>query len=138
MVGFGSSDHLASAYGIAVTGTLAIDTLLFFFVVRALWHKPLWLAVAGARRLPHDRPRVLRREPAEGAARRLVPGGGGGSGGGGGGAAARRSSRRCASTTTLVRVPRTGVFLTAYPDNTPLALRANVEHNHTVHETGSS
>ena len=47
VVGFGSSDHLASAYGIAVTGTLAIDTLLFFFVVRALWHKPKWLAVAG-------------------------------------------------------------------------------------------
>ena len=47
VLGFGSSDHLAAAYGIAVTGTLAIDTLLFFFVVRALWHKPLWLAVAG-------------------------------------------------------------------------------------------
>ena len=37
-----------SAYGIAVTGTLAIDTLLFFFVVRALWHRPLWLVIAGA------------------------------------------------------------------------------------------
>ena len=47
VIGFGSSDHLAAAYGIAVTGTLAIDTLLFFFVVRALWHKPLWLALAG-------------------------------------------------------------------------------------------
>ena len=35
--------HLASAYGIAVTGTLAIDTILFFFVVRVMWHKPLWL-----------------------------------------------------------------------------------------------
>ena len=34
VLGFGSSDHLAAAYGIAVTGTLAIDTLLFFFVVR--------------------------------------------------------------------------------------------------------
>ena len=39
---------LASAYGIAVTGTLAIDTILFFVVVRMLWHKPLWLVVAGA------------------------------------------------------------------------------------------
>ena len=47
VIGFGSSDHLAAAYGIAVTGTLAIDTLLFFFVVRALWHRPLWLALAG-------------------------------------------------------------------------------------------
>ena len=34
VVGFGSSTGLASAYGIAVTGTLAIDTILFFFVVR--------------------------------------------------------------------------------------------------------
>ena len=48
MLGFGSSERLASAYGIAVTGTLAIDTLLFFFVVRALWHRPLWLVIAGA------------------------------------------------------------------------------------------
>ncbi len=48
VVGFGSSAALASAYGIAVTGTLAIDTLLFFVVVRHLWHKPLWLSVAGA------------------------------------------------------------------------------------------
>ncbi len=48
VLGFGSSERLASAYGIAVTGTLAIDTLLFFFVVRALWHRPLWLVVAGA------------------------------------------------------------------------------------------
>jgi len=48
VVGFGSSDHLAAAYGIAVTGTLAIDTLLFFFVVWALWHRPLWIVIAGA------------------------------------------------------------------------------------------
>jgi len=33
------------------------------------------------------------------------------------------------------RPPRTGVFLNANPDTTPLALRANLEHNHTVHET---
>src|SRR4051794_32160459 len=48
VVGFGSSEKLASAYGIAVTGTLAIDTLLFFFVVRAMWHRPLWLVITGA------------------------------------------------------------------------------------------
>jgi KUP system potassium uptake protein len=48
VLGFRSSAHLASAYGIAVTGTLAIDTLLFFYVVRNLWRKPLWLSVAGA------------------------------------------------------------------------------------------
>jgi KUP system potassium uptake protein len=48
VVGFGSSSALASAYGIAVTGTLAIDTLLFFVVVRMLWKKPKWLVALGA------------------------------------------------------------------------------------------
>jgi KUP system potassium uptake protein len=48
VVGFGSSMALASAYGIAVTGTLAIDTVLFFVVVRALWKRPLWLVIGGA------------------------------------------------------------------------------------------
>jgi len=48
VVGFGSSAGLASAYGIAVTGTLAIDTILFFVVVRMLWRKPLWLVLTGA------------------------------------------------------------------------------------------
>src|SRR4051812_11321691 len=47
VLGFGSAEHLASAYGIAVTGTLAIDTILFFFVVRVMWRKPLWLVAAG-------------------------------------------------------------------------------------------
>jgi KUP system potassium uptake protein len=48
VVGFGSSAGLASAYGIAVTGTLAIDTILFFVVVRMAWRKPLWLVLSGA------------------------------------------------------------------------------------------
>jgi KUP system potassium uptake protein len=47
VLGFRSSAHLASAYGVAVTGTLAIDTLLFFYVVRNLWRKPLWLSIVG-------------------------------------------------------------------------------------------
>ena len=48
VVGFGSSEALASAYGIAVTGTLAIDTILFFVVVRTRWEKPLWIVLLGA------------------------------------------------------------------------------------------
>jgi KUP system potassium uptake protein len=48
VLGFGSSTHLASAYGIAVTGTMTTTTLLFFYVVHNLWHKPLWLSLAGA------------------------------------------------------------------------------------------
>ncbi len=48
VVGFGSSSHLASAYGIAVTGTFATTTILAFVVFRKLWHKPLWIVIPGA------------------------------------------------------------------------------------------
>ena len=48
VIGFRSSSNLAAAYGIAVTGTLAIDTVLAFVVVRMLWKKPLWLVLVGA------------------------------------------------------------------------------------------
>jgi len=37
VLGFGSSSNLAAAYGIAVTGTMTIDTILGFVVVFALW-----------------------------------------------------------------------------------------------------
>jgi KUP system potassium uptake protein len=37
VLGFQSSGHLAAAYGIAVTGTMAIDTILACFVAYALW-----------------------------------------------------------------------------------------------------
>jgi K+ transporter len=43
VIGFGSSSRLASAYGIAVTATMTVDTLLTFFVVRHAWGYPLWL-----------------------------------------------------------------------------------------------
>ena len=46
MLGFGSSSALASAYGIAVTVTMFITTLLTFFVVRFGWGYPLPLAIA--------------------------------------------------------------------------------------------
>ena len=48
VIGFGSSTALASAYGIAVTGTITADTLLFLVVARALWKKPGWLVGIGA------------------------------------------------------------------------------------------
>ena len=152
VLGFGSSDHLASAYGIAVTGTLAIDTLLFFFVVRKLWHKPKWLAVAGCvffltidlAFFGANVPKVLhggwfplvvaailfvvlvtwqngraimleRRRELEGPLRQFV--------------------EEVRERDDVIRAPRTGVFFAAYAENTPLALRANLEHNNTVHET---
>jgi KUP system potassium uptake protein len=37
VLGFQSSSNLAAAYGIAVTGTMAIDTILAFVVVRRMW-----------------------------------------------------------------------------------------------------
>ncbi|MCP5321741.1 MAG: potassium transporter Kup [Pseudomonadales bacterium] len=42
---FRTSSDLASAYGIAVTMTMMIDTMLAFVVVRALWGWSWWLAV---------------------------------------------------------------------------------------------
>ena len=152
VLGFGSSDHLAAAYGIAVTGTLAIDTLLFFFVVRALWHRPRWLAVAGCAFFlvidlaffGANLPKVLhggwfplviaaiifvvlvtwqngqaivmeRRRKLEGPLRDFV--------------------EEVRERDDVIRAPRTGVFFSAYAENTPLALRANLEHNNTVHAT---
>jgi KUP system potassium uptake protein len=45
IIAFGNSSALAAAYGIAVTGTMLITTLLTFEVVRYAWKYPLWLAV---------------------------------------------------------------------------------------------
>ncbi len=152
VVGFGSSEKLASAYGIAVTGTLAIDTLLFFFVVRVLWGKPLGLVIAGASaflvvdltffaanltKILHggwfplaialavfgvlttwQRGREIvshRRTEEEGPLREFVE-------------EVRESDP------PVARAPGTAVFLNANPETTPLALRANVEHNHVLHE----
>jgi len=49
-VGFGSSSNLAAAYGIAVSGTMLITTLLLFIAMREIWQWNLLavLAIAGA------------------------------------------------------------------------------------------
>jgi len=46
IVGFGSSSRLAWAYGVAVTGTMLVTTILTFFLVRYGWGYPLWLCLA--------------------------------------------------------------------------------------------
>lgn len=46
VLGFGSSSAMAAAYGIAVTITMLITTLLTFFVIRQGWRYPLPLAIA--------------------------------------------------------------------------------------------
>ena len=47
---FKSSDALGQAYGLAVTGTMAVTTSLAFIVVRRRWKWPPWAT------LPADRP----------------------------------------------------------------------------------
>jgi KUP system potassium uptake protein len=47
VLGFQSSSNLAAAYGIAVTATMAIDTVLAFVVVRSLWGWNWGVTVAG-------------------------------------------------------------------------------------------
>jgi KUP system potassium uptake protein len=45
VVGFGSSSRLASAYGVAVMGTMLVTTFLTYFVLRYGWRYPLWLCL---------------------------------------------------------------------------------------------
>ena len=45
-IAFQNSSAIASAYGIAVTGTMLITTILSYFVLRHNWKYPLWLALS--------------------------------------------------------------------------------------------
>ncbi|MSQ86751.1 MAG: potassium transporter Kup [Alphaproteobacteria bacterium] len=45
VLGFQSSTKLAAAYGVAVTGTMMIDTLLLAFVIFMLWRWSLWQGI---------------------------------------------------------------------------------------------
>jgi KUP system potassium uptake protein len=152
VIGFGSSAKLASAYGVAVTGTLAIDTTLFFVVVRARWHRPwaivaLGLAVfltvdllflsANIGKIAHggwfplavavvvftvlttwERGRLIvtvNRTAVEGPLRTFI-------------------DEVHEMDPPVDRVPGTAVFLHAGSETAPLAMRANIEHNHALHE----
>ena len=44
---FRSSAALAYTYGMAVTGTITITTVLFLYVARTHWRAPMWLVAAG-------------------------------------------------------------------------------------------
>ncbi len=152
VVGFGSSTALASAYGVAVTGTFMLNTILFLAVARLLWHKPRRLIALGATvflsielaffaanltKVAHGgwlpllvaliaftvlvtwrtgrRIVSANRSREEGPLRDFV-------------------EHVDARDFPVVRVPGTAVFLNSNPKTTPLALRANVEHNHVLHE----
>ena len=153
VLGFGSSTKLASAYGIAVTGTITVDTILFFVVVRALWRKPTWMVAAGAlvfgivdlAFLGANVPKIghgawfplsiglivflilstwKRGAEAVRAARGAKEGPLGDF---------VRQVR--AMDPPVARVPGTAVYLNAHRETTPLALRASLRYNRTLHET---
>jgi KUP system potassium uptake protein len=153
VVAFGSSQGLASAYGIAVTGTMAITTILYLFVARALWKRPLPAVLAGAAafltvdltlfvatlaKVPHGGwiPLVIaavvftilttwRRGNAIVTRNRI----------GEEGPLRRFVEEVRALDPPVHRVPGTGVFLNTQRDRTPLALRANVDSNHVLHSS---
>ena len=151
VLGFRSSSDLAAAYGIAVTGTMAITSMLFYFVARDRWH---WSRAARRRAggaVPLRRPRVLRRLLGEDRARRLVPAGGRGGRVHGdddleararaAGRAHRRRRRcrcRCSSPTSRCtkphRVPGTAVFLSSTRRGTPNVLLHHFKHNKVLHK----
>jgi len=152
VVGFETSTRLASAYGIAVTGTLAIDTILFFVVVRTLWHKPLWLVVSGAAAFlvvdlaffGANLPKVVhggwfplalalvmftllttwQRGQALVTAKRAETDG----------LLKDFVEQIRTMEPPVYRAPGTAVCLTSGKGNMPLALRENLEHNNVVHE----
>jgi KUP system potassium uptake protein len=150
VLGFQSSSNLAAAYGIAVSGTMAITTLLATIVARRRWGWPfaLVLAVFGAF-LTIDLtflfanslkilaggwfPIVLAaavfvlmstwRRGREVMFERLYRG-----------APPLRSFLTSLSRRPPLRVPGTAVFLTANPEAVPRALLHNLKHNKVLHE----
>jgi KUP system potassium uptake protein len=149
VVGFRSSSSLAAAYGIAVTGTMAITTVLALLVAHRLWSWPAGLCfVLGTGLLAVDLSFLganLLKIPEGGWVPLAV------------GAAAfilmttwRRGraallARLAAEAMPLdvflahppggvARVPGTAVFMTGNADVVPLALLHNLKHNKALHE----
>lgn len=147
---FKSSSALASAYGIAVTGTMIVDTVLAFIVIQALWQWKTYISVtflvtfltvdllflsANSLKIPTGGwlPLVvgmvlflIMTTWIKG--RALV--------------AEYQSDRRVLfedldekfKNTPLVTVPGTAIYLTRSVHGVPLVLLHNLEHNHALHE----
>ncbi|MCW0000488.1 potassium transporter Kup [Pararhizobium sp. YC-54] len=149
---FGSSESLATAYGISVTGAMVVDTFLAYEFVRLRWRWPLYLAIAtllpllalemiffGANMLKvHDGGYV----PVLIAAAIIVIMW-----------TWRRGTKILHDKTrhtdiplasfvksierksehAPVSVPGTAIFLTSDPESTPAALLHNIKHNHVLH-----
>lgn len=151
VLGFRSSTNLAAAYGIAVTGTMVITSILFLIVARRLWHWRRWVVAltgvlflsvdlaffgANALKLLHGGwfPLVIgggvfvvmmtwRR------GRQLVV------------AQLEQGSLSLPQFVSLIaedpphRVEGTAVFLTAAQEGVPPALLHNLKHNQVLHES---
>ncbi len=150
MLVFRTSTRLATAYGIAVTGALLIDTVLLLVIARVYWRWPtpalvaagvifggteLTFLSANLTKIAHGGwlPLVIatlafvlmstwyqgrglitdRRQALEGSLVEFLD---------------------RAVDAKVVRVPGTGVFPHPTSQTTPLALRANLEHNDVLHE----
>ena len=150
IVMFRDSSSLASAYGIAVTGSMFVDTLLFFYIIRYMWKRPLWQAITavtvfGAIDLVFMTSNLLKffdgawMPLALGACMVVVMW----TWNRGAAILADKSRRDSVPLPDLVeilrarvphRAPGTAIFLTSDPDIAPVALMHNLKHNKVLHE----
>ncbi len=150
VIGFKESSGLAGAYGIAVTGTMIITSLLYFLVLTHNWKWPLWKAVLLVGMFV-----VFDVAFISGNLFKIADGGWFPLFVAAGVAVAMTTwrkgraelSRRLAggrfpiaifldeiSRSKMPRVPGTAVFLTLSSDGTPPSLLHHVKHNHILHE----
>jgi len=150
VIGFRSSDNLGAAYGIAVVGTMTIDSILVMIVFRRMWHwSKLHVALVGglflfvdaaflganADKVEHGGwfPLVLGaviftlmaswRRGRELVMREIKQSG-----------LALEPFISSIAAHPPLRVPGTAVFLTANQDAVPHALLHNLKHNKVLHE----
>jgi KUP system potassium uptake protein len=150
MLAFQSSARLATAYGVSVTGALVVDTVLLLTVAPLLWHWRTWQVVLAAiafggleltflsgnlSKVVHGgwvplliAAAVILVMTTWRRGRQLV-------------SEDRREKEGSLEdfveevrTERLARVPGIAVFPHPNRDTVPLALRANVDHNHVLHE----
>ncbi len=149
---FRSSEALAFAFGMAVTGTITITTLLFFYLAHVRWRTPLWLVLIGGgsllfvdlmffaanlTKLVHGAwlPLLIgiiaftvmttwqRGYEIVTAAREKAEG-----------PLHEFVGEITHCDPPLARIPGTAVFLNRSSETAPLAMRANVKHNRVLHE----
>jgi KUP system potassium uptake protein len=149
---FQHSAKLADIYGVAVTGTFILNTTLFIAVSRSLWHTPraklaalgaLFLTVEVAfftsnlAKIAHGAwlslgiglviafVMITWRRGREILTRNRIEQEG---------SMAEFLDDLCAAEPPVRRVPGTAIFLNPGKQTTPLALRAEVEHTHALHD----